>query len=176
MPTNKLLALLLTIAISLLSACGFKLRGYANQDSPPAFSSLKLDCPSTQAWQLCQTLRQQLTLNNVSLDNDAKYHLIVSPILQDYRTLSIQKNAAAAEFGLSSKVTYQLVNLETDEVISRQEIVIRNSYRHQSSALLAKERERSELQGELSQQIAMEVFRQIDVLNKQILSTEADPE
>jgi outer membrane lipopolysaccharide assembly protein LptE/RlpB len=176
MPTNKLLALLLTIAISLLSACGFKLRGYANQYSPPAFSNLKLDCPSTQAWQLCQTLRQQLTLNNVSLDNDAQYHLIVSPILQDYRTLSIQKNAAAAEFGLSSKVTYQLVNLETDEVISRQEIVIRNSYRHQSSALLAKERERSELQGELSQQIAMEVFRQIDVLNKQILSTEADPE
>jgi outer membrane lipopolysaccharide assembly protein LptE/RlpB len=173
MQTTPLKIALIALSISLLSACGFQLRGYANQDAPPAFSSLKLDCPNTQAWQLCQTLRQQLTLNSINLDEDAKYLLEVSPIEQKSRTLSLQKNAAAAEYGLSSNVNYKLVNLETDEIISSQDIVVRNSYRHQSSALLAKERERSELQTELSQQIAMEVFRQIDVLNKQALTTDS---
>ena len=176
MPTHKLLIALLVCSISLLSACGFQLRGYADQDIPPAFSELTLDCPSTQAWQLCQTLRQQLMLNDISFSDTAIYRLIVSPIEQESRTLSLQKNAAAAEYGLSSKVSYQLINQETDELIADQDIVVRNSYRHQSSALLAKERERDELQTELSEQIAKEVFRQIDVLNKQSIKTETGQE
>ena len=172
MLNNKLMIALMVITISLLSACGFQLRGYASADAPPAFSSLKLDCPSTQAWQLCQTLRQQFALNGINIDDDAKYLLSVSPIKQESRTLSLQKNAAASEYGLSSTVNYQLMDQESESIVSNNDIVVRNSYRHQSSALLAKERERRELQTELSQQIAMEVFRQIDVLNQQILNPE----
>lgn len=160
------------LSLSLLSACGFQLRGYSSSDAPPAFSSLKLDCPSTQAWQLCQTLRQQFALSAITIDEDARYLLTVSPIQQETRTLSLQKNATASEYGLSSTVNYQLIDQQSDSIVSDHDIVVRNSYRHQSSALLAKERERNELQTELSQQIAMEVFRQIDVLNKQILNPE----
>lgn len=171
MPLNKLLIIVMIMLFSLLSACGFQLRGYSEHDAPKGFSSIKLDCPTTHAWQLCQTLRQKLMLNNISFDDNAKYRLAISPIEQESRTLSLQSNASTAEYGLSSKVSYQLVLQESEEVLVEQEIVVRNSYRHQSSALLSKERERSELQSELSQRIASEIFRQIDVVNKQTLTT-----
>lgn len=171
MPSNKRLISMLVILSSLLSACGFHLRGYSEHNTPAAFSTLKLECANTRAWQLCQSLRQQLLLNNILLSDEAQYRLVISPIAQDSRTLSLQSNASAAEYGLSSKVDFQLIDRKTDEVIADQEVVVRNSYRHQSSALLAKERERDELQTELSQQIALEIFRQIDVLNKQVINS-----
>ncbi len=171
MPSNKRLISILIIISSLLSACGFHLRGYSDHKTPAAFSRLKLECGNTRAWQLCQSLRQQLLLNNIQLADEAAYRLVISSIAQDSRTLSLQSNASAAEYGLSSKVDFQLIHRETDEVIADQEVLVRNSYRHQSSALLAKERERDELQTELSQQIALEIFRQIDVLNKQIINS-----
>lgn len=158
----------MVILTSLLSACGFQLRGYSSNALPPSFSTLNFQCANTQAWQLCQTLRQQLRLNGISFDSKAMYRLSISPIAQQSRVLSLQDNAAAAEYGLSSSVSYQLTNQTTEAVVTQQTIVLRNSYRHESSALLAKERERDELQAELSQQIASEIFRQIDVINKQV--------
>lgn len=167
MSLNKHLICLTVILSSLLSGCGFHLRGYSDNALPPSFSTLNLQCANTQAWQLCQTLRQQLMLNGISFDNKAEYRLSVSPIEQETRVLSLQDNAAAAEYGLASSVSYQLTKQSTEELVAQQKIVVRNSYRHESSALLAKERERDELQTELSQQIASEIFRQIDVINKQ---------
>jgi len=86
-------------------------------------------------------------------------------MVQQSRALSLQANASAAELGLSSEVTYTIVSAQEDEIKHKQSVHINNSYRHESSALLAKDRERDELQMQLSEQLAEEIVRQITVLN-----------
>lgn len=146
-----------------LSACGFHLRSYGENTS--SIDQITLDCPSTSAWALCHHLKQTLLLNNIQISNDAPLLLTISPLVQKSRVLSLQSNASAAELGLSSEVSYTISSIPDDEIRHKQNVNINNSYRHESSALLAKDRERDELQIQLSEQLAEEIVRQITVLN-----------
>jgi LPS-assembly lipoprotein len=147
----------------LLSACGFQLRGYSDTSTP--LQELTLSCSSTDAWVLCHHLKQTLLLHGIDLTDDAPVLLAISPMIQKTRVLSLQANASAAELGLNSEISYQLITRHDDEVRHQQSVHITNSYRHESSALLAKDRERDELQNQLSQQLAEEIVRQISVLD-----------
>tara|TARA_R110002049_G_scaffold93564_2_gene231207 strand:+ start:189 stop:803 length:615 start_codon:yes stop_codon:yes gene_type:complete len=153
----------LSLGVMMLSACGFHLRSYGENASK--IESLSLNCPSTSSWVLCHHLKQTLVLNNIQISEDAPLMLTISPMIQRSRVLSLQANASAAELGLSSEVTYSLVTSREDKINHKHTIHINNSYRHESSALLAKDRERDELQTQLSQQLAEEIVRQITVLN-----------
>ena len=147
----------------LLSACGFHLRGI--NGSVSSVKELAVSCSSTDAWALCHHLKQTLLLHDIALNEKAPILLVISPIRQNSRVLSLQENASAAELGLSSEITYQLITTIDDAVRHQQSIRINNSYRHESSALLAKDRERDDLQTQLSRQLAEEVVRQISVLD-----------
>ncbi len=164
MSLSKVLILMLACCVS---ACGFKLRGQTHDNASPSLNELNVLCPNTTNWQLCQSLRQHLMLNDIALSEQAEMQLRVSPITQNSRVLSLQQNASAAEYGLSSKVSYQIVSAQSLEVMYENTIQLQHSYRHSSSELLAKERERNELQNELSQQLALEIFRQFQVLNNE---------
>ena len=146
-----------------MSACGFHLRGISGNVS--GIKELAVSCSSTDAWALCHHLKQSLLLHDISINEDAPIHLVISPIRQNSRVLSLQENASAAELGLSSEITYQLITELDDIVRHKQSIRINNSYRHESSALLAKDRERDDLQTQLSRQLAEELVRQISVLD-----------
>lgn len=148
----------------MLSACGFHLRSYG-ENASSKIEMLSLSCPSTSSWVLCHHLKQTLVLNNIQVTEDAHLILSISPMIQKTRTLSLQANASAAELGLSSEVTYSLISSHEDKINHKHTVHINNSYRHESSALLAKDRERDELQTQLSQQLAEEIVRQITVLN-----------
>ena len=154
---------LITFMVLSLSACGFHLRSYG--ESTGTLKAVALTCPSTSNWELCHHLKQTLLLNHIIIQDEASFELSISPMIQKSRVLSLQANASAAEQGLSSEVSYSLVSQEDGEIKHKQTVTINNSYRHESSALLAKDRERDELQMQLSQQIAEEIVRQISVLN-----------
>lgn len=128
-------------------------------------SELSLTCSQTETWALCLHLKQTLVLNNIRLNEDAPLNLKISPMRQTSRVLSLQDNASAAELGLNSEISYQLISMHNEQVQHQQTVSVSNSYRHQSSALLAKDRERDELQKQLSQQLAEEIVRQISVLD-----------
>jgi outer membrane lipopolysaccharide assembly protein LptE/RlpB len=153
----------LLVSAIVLSSCGFHLRSYG--ENTANIKALSLDCPNTSSWELCHHLKQTLLLNNIQITENAPLILSISPIVQKSRVLSLQANASAAELGLSSEVTYSLISAQEDEIKHKQSVHINNSYRHESSALLAKDRERDELQMQLSQQLAEEIVRQITVLN-----------
>lgn len=154
---------LLVLSCILLSACGFQLRSFGAPAS--SIQSLSLECSYIESWTLCHHLKQILVLNDISIVEDADVLLRISPILQQSRVLSLQANASAAEQGLSSEVSYQLLSKQDDQIKHQQSVRINNSYRHESSALLAKDRERDELQSQLSRQLAEEIVRQLTVLN-----------
>lgn len=147
----------------LLSSCGFHLRSYGENASN--IKSLSLNCPNTSSWELCHHLKQTLLLNNIQISNKAPLVLSIGLMIQKSRVLSLQANASAAEQGLSSEVTYTITSSSDDDIKHKQSVHINNSYRHESSALLAKDRERDELQMQLSQHLAEEIVRQITILN-----------
>ena len=153
----------LLVSVILLSSCGFHLRSYGENSTN--VKEVSLDCPSTSSWELCHHLKLSLLLNNIQITENAPLILSISPMIQKSRVLSLQANASSAELGLSSEVTYSLISAQEDEIKHKQSVNINNSYRHESSALLAKDRERDELQIQLSQQLAEEIVRQITVLN-----------
>ncbi len=147
----------------LSTACGFHLRSYGVKALP--LEAVALDCPKVKDWTLCHHLKQTLLLNSVEIDDNAKVLLKVSTIKQTSRVLSLQPNASAAEKGLTSSIIYQLITQQDDQIRHKQQVSINNSYRHEASALLAKDRERDELQMRLSHQLAEEIVRQIRVLD-----------
>lgn len=104
-------------------------------------------------------------LNDIVINDDSLLQLTISPMIQKSRVLSLQQNASAAELGLQSKVSYTITATHDNEVKHEQSVSNNNSYRHETSALLAKDRERDELQMQLSQQLAEEIVRQITVLD-----------
>lgn len=154
------LVILSTVA---LSSCGFHLRSYS--ESASSIKELSLDCPSTSSWELCHHLKQTLLLNDIEITDAASLALTISPMIQKSRVLSLQSNASAAELGLESEVSYSLSSSKDNEIKHQQKVSNTNSYRHETSALLAKDRERDELQMQLSKQLAEEIVRQITVLD-----------
>jgi len=168
-------AILLLCFISIVTGCGFQLRGYSPTSNPHPLTEVNLDCPKSESWQFCQALRQELVQNNIQILNEASYTLKISPITQSSRVLSLQENASAAEYGLASSIHFQLINNTSQESVINHHLSLDHSYRHESTALLGKERERQELQTRLSQQLAFEVFRQISLFNvEQAKSTGSD--
>lgn len=153
----------LLVSLFFLTSCGFHLRSYA--ESTATIQQLSLDCPSTDSWELCHHLKQTLLLSGVHIVDDAPLTLVISEMDQHSRVLSLQSNASAAELGLASEVEYTIHSSHDDEVKHTQSVHINNSYRHESSALIAKDRERDELQMRLSQQLAEQIVRQIVVLD-----------
>jgi len=147
----------------LLSACGFHLRSYGEMAS--TINEVSLSCSHTNTWALCLHLKQTLLLHDIRLHDAAPLTLVISPMVQKSRVLSLQANASAAELGLNSEISYRLITAHNDQVKHQQSVSVNNSYRHQSTALLAKDRERDELQKQLSQQLAEEIVRQISVLD-----------
>lgn len=110
-------------------------------------------------------MKQTLLLNDIQIKDSATLALTISPMIQKTRVLSLQSNASAAELGLESVVSYSLTSSIDNEIKHQQTVSNNNSYRHETSALLAKDRERDELQMQLSKQLAEEIVRQITVLD-----------
>ena len=134
-------------------------------ESASAIKQISLDCPNTSSWELCHHLKKTLLLNNIQITDNALLKLTISSLIQDSRVLSLQSNASAAELGLKSQVSYTITSSRDNELKHEQTVHNNNSYRHESSALLAKDRERDELQMQLSQQLAEEIVRQITIID-----------
>jgi len=160
-----------TVLFSLaLASCGFHLRGYTREPLANSLKEIQLQCSNSETWQLCQKLREHLQLHHVVEATSAAFVLSISNIEQDQKTLSLQDNAAAAEFGLSYQVQFELSKKglspeEESDTLIRHTVRIDQSYRHESTALLAKERERLEVQEQLSQRLADEIFRQVSLFD-----------
>jgi len=153
------------IACSLISACGFQLRGEAA--FPASLRELKLECANTQDWQLCQSLRDALRINGVTLNEKAPFTLSIQSGDTHQRVVSLQQDASAAEYSLTQTVEYQLLDSSSQQQISQQSLATDRSYRNDASALLAKERESAEIRTELNRRLAAMVIRQISVFDQQ---------
>jgi LPS-assembly lipoprotein len=134
----------LVILCTLISACGFQLRG--TQALPDSLSSLNFECANEKSWDLCRRLSREFQLHHIKLSDDAEMTLSISNVNKKQRSVSIDSDASTAEYNLIYSVRYKLIHSATQTLISSQFVETNQSYRHQSSALIAKEREQNEVE------------------------------
>ena len=150
---------------ALITACGFQLRG--TQALPENLHTLNFQCSNEKNWDLCRQLSRELQFHQVKLSDDAELVLSISDVNKTQRSVSIDSNASTTEYDLIYTVRYNLFHAKTNILINSQVVEASQSYRHQSSALIAKEREQNEIQSKLNRKISNIIFRQLSVYDDQ---------
>ncbi|MAD75340.1 MAG: hypothetical protein CML20_11220 [Rheinheimera sp.] len=141
----------------MLSSCGFHLRGNLPLSQFPA-----IYVQSEAHSQLAQLLNQRLRQNSVqlldSMQADAPTIQLVSDTLER-RTLSLFPSGQVAEYELIYKVSYYLIMPGQEPAFNQFELY--RDYQDDPNQALAKARELDLLLGELRQQAANRIIRQL---------------
>ena len=151
--------LAISLLICALSACGFHLRQAPSMSE--TIPDIELQCPHQHSWVLCQTLRSQLEAAGTQIQDKASYRLEIFKPQSTQRTFTLRSNASTAEYELSRRVSYRLMNTENAKIIAKNTISRSRIYQHQASALLQKDREKEEIIRSVDQDIANTVIREL---------------
>lgn len=146
------------IALSvLLTGCGFALRG--TQQVPAALQPLAVDCGNVPGG-LCQSLKEQLTLNGVTVTDppQADYLLRLSSFDRQRRTSAITTTAAAAEYTLRHSVALQVVTRDRIPLIEPATLSAVEAYRYDETNVLAKRREEAALEQQLYNRLSQQII------------------
>ena len=140
-----------------LASCGFHLRGMQSDNQ---VSSLNLHC-SDEASLACQTLRQTLQDNSVSIDSNAELGLYVGDFSSTSReTASGGRNGNTREVELIE--SYQAKVLRAGEVLAERRISSTGQLQYQTRNFLGNEREAGELRQHLQRENAISALRFIN--------------
>lgn len=164
---TKLKAKLLCLLVVLLTtSCGFKLRG--DYGLPSFIQEVQLTSQQKNA-PLQRLLTQQLKASNtqvynrLGLSNDIQQQIDVSLFLYqdelDRRLLSLFATGQVAEYELVYKVKYSMQFAQQEAQLVEFEIT--REYQDDPDAVLAKSRELDLILGEMRQQAANRIMRQL---------------
>lgn len=156
----------LVFLTSLLSACGFQMRGSYHM---PAY--LKNICfQSASAGPLSKQVKQRLELSGVSL-TDSKATCSELTLIRDHldrRTLSVFPNGQVAEYELIYSVEYAIFTpqmRDSGEAERQFKFEIFRDYQDNPDAVLAKSREMKLILAEMRVQAADRIVRQLASLS-----------
>jgi LPS-assembly lipoprotein len=152
-------SVLLTLGLlATASGCGFQLRGEAPVSA--ALQPLALQCASDVPIDLCQSVRQQLTLGDVDIREAdvADYMLAIGQYTEDRRASAITINAGAAEYPLRQSVSISLISRDKVPLIADTRLNASESYRYDETNVLAKQREEQTLQKQLQERLAQQII------------------
>ncbi len=142
----------------LAGGCGFHLRGAA--PVPPALQPLWVNCESGVPSGLCEALKTQLRVGVVKLANsreEADHHLMLGGFRQQQRTSAISARAEAAEYDLRQSVSMAVLTSDGIPLLEATEVSASLSYRFDSTSVLAKRRERREIESRLYDNLARQI-------------------
>lgn len=153
----RLSLLLMLVASLLLSSCGFRLRGDLPLSHFPA-----MYIQSDRHSELAALVSERLSYNKVQVLDSYQQ---TAPMLQlqsdtlERRTLSLFPNGQVAEYELIYKVRYQLTMPEGEPQPYQFELY--RDYQDDPNQALAKAKELELMLGELRQQAANRILRQL---------------
>ncbi|EAQ51811.1 MULTISPECIES: LPS assembly lipoprotein LptE [Vibrio] len=174
MRLNSLSSLKVTIVVltvSLLSACGFHLRGdYSVPEELNKISVTSYDQYST----FTRMMRSQLRMNNVEIvppaENTPNLHIISEGVGE--RTLSLYQNTLAAEKELTLNASYRVTIPELgDKTFSTS---VTRSYLDNPLTALAKSVERDMIEDEMRKLATSQILRQMARLKANIAADSMD--
>ena len=148
------------LIVTLLSACGWHLRGQAN--IPPALRILNVDMANAD-FTTQKLLKNALKNNNVTIASDASYKLLIVKEESKKRTLSVTSSAKASEYELLQVLTFKLLNDEGQALTENLEIKSYRTQQYDADASAGKAQEEVQIRRELKR----------DNVNKLLLKLQA---
>ncbi len=142
----------------LISACGFQLRGAS--PVPSALEPLWVGCQPGVPVELCQALKSQFTIGNVTLAQSreqAAHLLLLGNFRQTQRTSAISARAEAAEYELRQSINLVLQTRSGMLLLADTQVTASQSYRFDATSVLAKRREREEIERQLYDNLVRQI-------------------
>lgn len=149
----------LVLALLLLSACGFHLRGQAGIP----FQSIYLIAPNLNSPFVIE-LRRNLAANKVALSNSAEQADVVLNIVlenTEKQILSLGGDGHVNEFRLIYHVSLRAYNHQQQEWIPAEEMTQRRDYSYDDTQILAKEAEEALLYQSMRSDMVEQIIRRL---------------
>lgn len=152
---KPLLAMTLAFTLSLLSACGFQLRGAVDISADKLLLSLQDESANEK---LSRALKRSLRDNGVQLVADAPYNLKIDKSRFNRESVSLDSSARVDEYSLTLSVHYTLHSIKSDQS-KTQSAIIERVYTYDAGAAAAKDEQESLLREEMYEAIATRIIR-----------------
>jgi LPS-assembly lipoprotein len=153
----------ISLLISLLSACGFQLRGQYKFD----FSSIDVSGMSNS--ELSRTMALQLKTHDLEVNppqgSPFKINLISEK--RDRSIVTFSATGRALEMRLTDKVTYSVTDKNADYVIATSELTQRRDLTYSDDQVLGKETEENMLFREMQEDISRQILGRLSSLSVQ---------
>ncbi|TRX57360.1 LPS assembly lipoprotein LptE [Thalassomonas sp. M1454] len=147
------------LAVSLLSGCGFKLRG--DYLLPEEFNTLYVSSVDKHG-ELTRMVKQHLSINEVEILTKSSVNAPELRILNDSldrRTLSLFENGQVAEYELTYTVRYEVKFAQAET--QRFQFELYRNYQDNPDRALAKSRELTLLRSEMRSEAANKILRNL---------------
>ena len=163
-----ILPMLLVLFTSLLTACGFQLRG--QMDIASELSELSVSGPDRV---FVRDLRRALTLSGISMNDHAPYRLVITRINQDSGQRS-QSSAGSYERLLTLRVTYRLETDDGLKLFTPMELSNERFFTQNQNQSNASSNEERIIFNELRQDIISSTVRRVAAMSGDALRQEAE--
>ncbi|GLK91843.1 LPS-assembly lipoprotein LptE [Pseudomonas turukhanskensis] len=145
---------------TLLSACGFQLRGTGDM----AFALKEVNVTARDAYgPLVKDLRQTLINNDVNVHPGAPYTVALNRETRTRRTVSYTGSARSAEYQTTMEVTYELRGAK-NTVLLTNTVDVQNTYVHDENNLIGSEQESLQLEDELRHELVTQLAQRLQLI------------
>ncbi|WP_299180288.1 LPS assembly lipoprotein LptE [uncultured Neptuniibacter sp.] len=148
--------ILISLTFSLLTACGFHLRGVQDVSAEKSRVTLIANNASNN---LLQSLRQNMKFNGIIETQDAPYQLHILDHRYKRRTVTLNSDSDVDEYELSVEVTYLIADSEGKPLSSDIRLQRERSYTYDKDAATASSEQESQLKRELYESVAQSILR-----------------
>jgi LPS-assembly lipoprotein len=153
------------LAMVMLSACGFRLRGSGPQPVLP-FKTLFVSVSDTSP--VGVQLRRNLdAMSNIEVVTDRKLADAALEVLsegRDKQVLSLNSQGRVREYTLLYRLNFRVVDKEGRQLLAPTELVIRRIQSFNENQVLAKEAEEATLYREMQSDLVQQVLRRVSAI------------
>jgi LPS-assembly lipoprotein len=149
---------LLVIGLAtLLSACGFQLRGTGDIQ----FALKELDVSARNSYgSTVNELRKTLQDNGVRVYPGAAYKLVLTNEQESNRAATFTSSARTAEIELTKTLTYEIRG-NKDLLLLDDKLEVRNFYTQDGNNLIGADQEASQLRGEMQRELIQQLLQNL---------------
>ena len=151
----------------LLASCGFHLRGQANLP----FESMYLSGPATFTTPLARSLRAGSKTQIVTNPKEAEVTLQILNELRERAILSLSGAGRVQELQLRYRVSFRLINKAGNELMPRDEILLKRDLLYSDADVLGKEQEEALLYRDMQTDAVQQVVRRLQVAKVDVPDT-----
>ena len=158
---------LLVIGLAtLLSACGFQLRGTGTNE----LAIKELDLSARNAYgETVVDLRRALEASGVTVTSGAPYKLVLTNESNDQRATSYTGSSRSAEYELSSTLSYEVRDSGNLPLLN-DKLEVQKSYVHDSNNLTGSDREEAQVRREMRRDMVQRMMTRLQGLTPAELS------